>query len=62
MVCRGKGEGLWSGAGDVRALRIPSVVSRVLRYGDVKKWRVSEGRSRERSFWPASSAWKDQLE
>ena len=36
---------------------MPSVVSRVRRYGEVKKWRVSSGRRRVRSFLPASSAY-----
>jgi len=54
MVCRGKGEG--DGEEAVRAERMPSVVSRVRRYGEVKKWRVSDGRRRERSLRPAAWA------
>jgi len=54
ILWRGKGEG--SGLSVVSALRMPSVVSRVRRYGEVKKWRVSLGRRRDRSFIPASSA------
>lgn len=45
----------------VRALRIPSVVSRVRRYGEVKKWRVSSGRRRERSLAPAWAALDEVL-
>ena len=54
MVERGNGEGF--GVGEVRALRMPSVVSRVRRYGEVKNWRVSVGWRRERSLTPASVA------
>lgn len=56
MAERGKGEGV--GSLEVRVLSIPSVVSRVRRYGDVKKWRVSLGCRRERSLMPASVALK----
>ena len=58
MVCRGNGDG--EGLAEVSALRMPSVVSRVRRYGEVKKWRVSVGRRRDRNFWPASSAYACQ--
>ena len=44
MVCRGKGDG--EGSSDVSDSRIPSVVSRVLRYGDVKRVRADYGASR----------------
>lgn len=37
---------------------MPSVVSRVRRYGEVKKWRVSVGCRRERNLTPASVALK----
>ena len=41
------------GSDEQRVERMPSVVWRVRVYGDVKKWRVSEGRSSLRRWWPA---------
>lgn len=52
MLFRLKGEG--SGSSEVRVAMMPSVVSRVRRYGEVKKCRVSSDRSRLRSRRPAS--------
>ena len=54
MVCRGNGDG--AGSSEVSSCRIPSVVSRVRRYGLVKKCSVSSGLSSCRSRRPASRA------
>lgn len=50
----GKGDG--AGSSEVSVLRMPSVVSRVRRYGEVKKCRVSSGLRRLRRRRPASWA------
>jgi hypothetical protein len=42
-------------------VRMPSVVSRVRRYGEVKNWRVSSGLRRVRSWRPASSAYQFKM-